>query len=306
MNMISLDASNELNELNADTTETIFRLLAVSNPPDVSDFLKNTDEDPDFYTFFYDVLVENDIPCAIDVDWKWEPADIFRQFNLAMPEDKIRYLTSDFDAEQQVYKIRYEHEDNAQYVEIPYDNPSDLVSALLRHLPGKDIIALDFGEDRYSWLIVPVDFDIAMFCKITGATAGAPTQEKREPVPENFTEGYLQQKKIFFDPRIIYVEKNGTGYNMPNQFWSGRVLVGQTVREGIAAELQQAMRYIGRFDYAYDKYAYTTEDRKGRDIKCYQITVYLYDNTFQSRMAGGADIQLKKITGQKFQHPDAS
>lgn len=303
--MIFLKADSSSVDLNASAAQAIFTLLGVNNPPDVHEFLENPDEDPDFYAFFFDVLVDNDIPCVIDIDWKWDPADIFWQFNLAMPEDKLVYLATDFDTTQQIYKISYQYKDKTEHIEVAYDRPGDLVTALLQYLPGKDIVALDFGEDRYSWLIVPADFDIEAFCNTTGLTTDTPTEEKTEPIPENFTEGHRQSQKIFFTPRIIYVEQSGTGYKMSNQFWSGRVLPGQTIREGIASELQQEMRYTDRFDYVYDKYIDTRKDRKGRDIKRYQVTVYLYDRTFQSRMAGGADIRLTKITGQKFQHPDS-
>lgn len=304
--MITLTDHAGTPDLDAEAVQSLFQLLAINNPPDCTDFLAGALGNPTFHAFFFNVLIENQFPCAIDIDWKWSPEDILWQFNRTLPDpDTVRLLGTDFDANQDIFRVSYRYHDTAKHIEVPFDKPAKLVEALVPYLLGKDIIHIDFGEDSYSWLIVPTGFDIAEFRKLTGLLApGVPTSEPSLVIPENFAEGYKQTEKIFFTPRITYVERDGTGYSMPNQFWSGRVLVGQTIHEGIAAELQQEMHYSGQFNYAYDGYIGARQDRKGRDIKSYWVKVFLYDRTFESRMAGGADIQLKKITGQKFSYPE--
>lgn len=308
--MITLTDHASTPDLDAKSVQSLFKLLAIDNPPDVSDFLENNPDDPTFYSFFDTVLLENKLPCAISIDWKWYPEDIFWQFNLSMSSDTIHDLGKDYDGvdydpEQQLFKVTYQYKEATKHIAISLDEPGKLLAELMQYLPGKDVINIDFQEDSYSWLIVPKNFDVQGFCKITGLLQeGEPIPEPPSRVPENFAEGYKQPEKIFFTPRIIFVEQNGTGYHMPNQFWAGRALPGQTIREGIASELQQEMHYSGRFDYSYDNYIGVQKDRKGRDIKKYRLTIYLYDHTFESRMAGGADVQLKKITGEKFSYPE--
>lgn len=301
--MITLTVDgDELKDLNTGSIRKFFVLLQITTPPNVYTFLKLEEGERDFYSFFFDVLIENDVPCAIDVDWKWEPEIIFDQLK-QVPGSNLTFVESTLD-ENEVYTIIYRHGTNLKNLQVGFSDPSMLLEALQNDMESKEFIALDFFEDRFSWLIVPREFDVQAFCVLTGVANKPKETKPAEEVPEFFREGRKLPEKIFFSPDIVYVGSNQAGYEMPNQVWGGRVLPGQTVREGIATELMGELRYAGRFDYMYDGYRGTFPDRKGQDIKQYGVKIYLYDKTFQSKMAGGADIKLRKIVGKKFTHPD--
>lgn len=92
-----------------------------------------------------------------------------------------------------------------------------------------------------------------------------------------------QATKIFFDPLVLVV---GTGATktLP-QNWAGRILPGQTIKEGIAAELKEVYGYTGRFDYENIYFREYAKDRKGNDIERYAVTITLFpshDDTLQS------------------------
>jgi hypothetical protein len=200
----------------------------------------------------------------------------------------------------------FKHGTGFESVRVALGNPDALLDAISKHMEKKSFIALDWSQDRHSWLLVPKSFDIDAFCKITGGAFEQPKVTQAQRPPEEFAEGYKVREKIFFTPQIIYIGSDKTGFDMPGQVWSGRILPGQTVRDGTAAELMTELKYSGRFDYAYDGYLGVTKDRRGKNIKRYGIKVYLYDKSFQSKMAGSADIRLRERVGEKFSHPDES
>ncbi len=303
--MITLfDAAQK--DLSQDDIQKIFELLKINPAPDITDFLNDPnldDDEKDFHNFFFDVLVENNIPCAIEIDWKWEPDDLFWQLERYFPTLKLTH--NEWIPSDSCYQINYMLHGKSEAVEVAFDNPDGLFESLSHHLTDCKFIALNFLEDGYAWLIIPNDFNIELFCTLTGLVTEKPAPT-REEAPKNFGEGYKQTEKLFFKPTIFYIDESQIGYTMPGQLWAGRILPGQTIREGIATELKMELNYTGRFDYSYDGFEGTFKDRKGHDIKRYRLTVHLFDKTFQSKMAGGADIRLQKIPNKTFYHPDAA
>lgn len=91
-----------------------------------------------------------------------------------------------------------------------------------------------------------------------------------------------QTTKVFFDPLILVVGEGGTK-TLP-QNWAGRILPGQAIKEGIAAELKDVYGYTGRFNYENICFRDYAKDRKGNDIERYAITITLFpshDDTLQ-------------------------
>jgi hypothetical protein len=302
--MLTLEVDSN-KDLDAWSLQKIFEFLKIAAPPDVSSFLAQEDGKRDFHSFFFEVLVEKEIPCVVDVDWKWEPEDLIRQIAPQFPDGDLKFIESSLD-ENEVYMIVYQLGPTTETLHVGFDEPGTILEVLANGMDDKKFIALDFLEDRYSWLITPKSFYTEAFCVLTGATIAQKEPVSAEDVPEFFTEDHKLPEKIFFSPSIMYVDNGQMGYEMPNQVWSGRVLPGQTVREGIATELMKELGYSGRFDYTYEGYRGAFPDRKGRSIKKYAIDVYLYDKNFQSKMAGEGDIKLRRIINKKFPHPDAA
>ena len=288
-------------DISEKSTRTIIELLKISPAPDMRDFLNNSEE-KDFY-FFFDSLIENNVACAISADWKWEPDDIFWQLEKYFT-DHIKLVSSEWIQSDESYQIEYTYDGKSTTLNVPFTNPDELLDSVSQHLKDRKFIAINFLDDSYSWLIVPKDFDTELFCALTGLAVERPAS--RIEIPKNFAEGFKQTEKLFFSPSIIYVDEKQTGYEMPGQIWAGRILPGQTIREGIAAELKTELNYLDRFDYSYDGFEGVFKDRKGRDIKRYRLTVYLFDKTFQSKMAGGADIRLRKISNKVLPAPKGS
>lgn len=295
--MVPLEVKEDLLELDNANAQQLFKLLSINNPPDLRDFLESGDY-CNFSDFFFDVLIENDVPCALSIDWKWTPQELFEQFKVIFSDLDIELIGDEY-SNDGTYLIEYRQGESVKKKLITQNKPSDLLVELTSYLPGKKLLEINFLEDNYNWLFVPSAFDIELFCSITGLSKSW-LDSAQEKIPENFTEGYRQSKKIFFIPRIVYVSDNGSGYDMPNQHWGGRILPGQTIRQGIATELNKELQYHGHFNYEYNKLLDITKDREGREIKRYSITIYLYDNSFKSKLAGGLDIKLRKIVGRKF------
>lgn len=289
-------------DLSEESVQTILNLLEVSPTPDITDFLNNAEE-KDFYAFFFDVLIENDIACALDIDWKWKPDDIFWQLESYFT-NRVKLLSSEWIQGDESYQIEYTFDGKPTILNVPFANPDELLDSVSQHLKDHEFIAINFLEDRYSWIIVSNDFDTELFCTLTGLAVEKPAL--RPEIPKNFAEGYKQTEKLFFSPTIFYVDEKQVGYEMPGQVWAGRILPGQTIREGIATELKAELNYLERFDYSYNGFEGIFKDRKGRDIKRYSLTIYLFDKTFQSKMAGGADIRLRRISNKTFPAPEQS
>jgi hypothetical protein len=72
--MIALTfGSPKLLDLSEGSVRELLKLLQVTTSLDVSSFQKQPEGERDFYNFFFDVLIEQNVPCAIDIDWKWSP-----------------------------------------------------------------------------------------------------------------------------------------------------------------------------------------------------------------------------------------
>jgi len=292
--MISLVANQELHKLDSTRLQTLFHLLDINLPPNTPGFLDTDNVSHNFYDFFFDILLDKELPCAINIDWRFSPEDIFWHFEKYYADASIQYLTDEYANDEGLYNITYRHNSEEIHTTVSEDHPSQLVTELVSLLPDREVIEIDFLEDSYSWLIIPKGFDVAVFCDVTGLEYKE-TQEKLNVAPKFFTEGYKQIEKIFFTPTIFYVDDTKNIYHMPNQFWSGRILPGQTVREGIALELQETLQYEGRFDYQYEDFIGVDQDRKGRNVNKYHLSIFLYDRSFKSKMAGEADIHLVKL-----------
>jgi hypothetical protein len=84
---------------------------------------------------------------------------------------------------------------------------------------------------------------------------------------------------------------NFTGMALGLQGWR------QTVKEGIAVELESELGYAGRFDYAFAGYESTLKDKQGKDVHRYRLTILLYDKSFSDTTRSGYEIDLQKMTG---------
>jgi len=102
--------------------------------------------------------------------------------------------------------------------------------------------------------------------------------------PERLVRDGTQTDKIFFSP-IIQVIANNTIRHLQNN-WNGRILPGQTLKEGIANELKEVYGYSGAFIY-YGVYLLDdkAKDKSGQDIERYSIQINLLplegDETFK-------------------------
>jgi hypothetical protein len=319
--IILMIAETRLKSLDKDKANIVSELLGLKHPPDYSDFFDaanpqyNTDDPRDFYHFFYDVLVEQNALCAINFDWKWHPDDVFWQLKEYLPTYDIELLETKDDPDYLAYEIAYRIGASTATIKVNFSEPNQLLNDISRWLPDKQFVDLNFGEDSYSWLIVPKTFDAERFLEVTGLkrtgeSAGLPLQPRYDARHPNLTLDYKQPKKLFFLPKIIYVEDDQNGYffrykksdstaivTYNHPVWAGRILAGQTVKEGIAVELESELGYTGRFDYAFVGYESTIKDKQGKDVHRYWLTVLLYDKSFSDTTRSGYKIDLQKMTG---------
>jgi hypothetical protein len=294
-----LSLFNSTQAISKNSIDTTLELLEVSPAPNSDQFLSNPESERTFYDFFFEVLVENDISCALTLDWKWEPDDLFWQLERHLSKEVISLNNSE-SISAKLYRIEILIYGKPQTLLISINNPHWLLDELSRQLKNTRFIDVVSPEDHYSWLITPKHLDIDRLRSLTGLT----TKKLKTETPKSFAEGYRQSEKLFFSPTIIYVDKSQVGYEMPGQVWAGRILPAQTIKEGIATELKEELNYTGRFSYSYDGFEGLFKDRKGRDIKRYRLTICLFDKTFHSKMAGETDIRLERIPNKDFYHPD--
>jgi cell wall assembly regulator SMI1 len=85
-----------------------------------------------------------------------------------------------------------------------------------------------------------------------------------------------QTTKIFFVPDIQVI--TGDGQFKLDADWAGRVLPGQTLSEGISAEVKEVYGYSGRLEVGNVLFLDHAKDNKGNDIQRYKITIRLYPN----------------------------
>lgn len=94
------------------------------------------------------------------------------------------------------------------------------------------------------------------------------------PATLDINEQGPQATKIFFVPRIQIVGAEGAQEVKVD--WAGRVMPGQTVSEGIAAELQESFGYSGKFEWRSPYFRDLTKDKSGKDIQRFGLLVLLY------------------------------
>ena len=101
------------------------------------------------------------------------------------------------------------------------------------------------------------------------ATYGGPYPQQLD-----INEAGKQAKKIFFQPQIQIVSPNG-GRELQVD-WAGRILPGQTLQEGIGAELKKVYNYSGRFEFRNPYFLDYAKDSKGNNIQRYGIYITLF------------------------------
>lgn len=276
-------------------------------------------EKPDntFYDFFYELLIDQDACCAFELDWKWHPSDVFGHLEQYFRAIDIKLIDVEDDPDYQIYDAKYSVGDKTYIAHIEDYQPSHLLSDIEKHLGGKQIISIHFGEDSYAYLIVSKDFEIEKFMSITGFERTQPgivasPQPRYDALHPNLKSDFPQPQKLFFLPTIIYVQDDHTAFRIQyrkseergqggdgvlSQVWAGRVLPGQTVKEGVASELKEELSYAGRFDYTFAGYESTLKDKHGKDVHRYNLGIFLYEKTFADETKGGYKIELQKISG---------
>ena len=83
-----------------------------------------------------------------------------------------------------------------------------------------------------------------------------------------------QVSKIFFVPHIEIIDNDTTREIEAD--WTGRVLSGQTLHEGVTAEIKQVYGYGGRIEIGKVSFLDHTKDNKGVDTQRYDISIKLY------------------------------
>lgn len=164
--MITLfDAAQK--ELSQDDIQKIFELLKINPAPDITDFLNDPnldDDEKDFHNFFFDVLVENNIPCAIEIDWKWEPDDLFWQLERYFPTLKLTH--NEWIPSDSCYQINYMLHGKSEAVEVAFDNPDGLFESLSHHLTDCKFIALTSWRMDTLGLLSPTTLTLSFFAPL--------------------------------------------------------------------------------------------------------------------------------------------
>lgn len=312
--MIFLSAYKQLSPLDEVKILELATIIGMNRPPKYyREFCENTDNT--FYEFFYELLIDQDARCAFELDWKWHPSDVFGHLEQYFHALDVKLVNIGEDPDYRIYDVKYSVGDKTYIAQVDDYQPSHLLSDIENHLGGKRIISIHFGEDSYAYLIVSNDLDVERFMSITGLERTKPgviasPQPRYDTRHPNLALNYKQPQKIFFLPNIIYVEDDRNGYffcykksdsnatvTYNHPVWAGRVLPGQTVKEGIAFELESELGYRGRFDYAFAGYESTIKDKQGKDVHRYKLTILLYDKSFSDTTRSGYKVDLQKMTG---------
>ena len=313
--MIFLSGYNKLKTLDDTGILELTAMIGMVRPPKYHrEFCEKPDND--FYGLFYDLLIDQSVPCAFELDWKWDPDDVFKHFERFFQEIDIKPINIWEDSDYQLYDIEYSVGDKSYTANVEDNQPSHLLSDIEKRLDDKQFIYINFGEDSYAYLIVSQDFDVERLIDITGLEPAKreitalpqPRYDIRHP---NLKKDFKQPEKIFFVPTIICVEDSHTASRVlyrqtsssngesraSSQVWAGRILAGQAAYDGIAAELKEELDYAGRFDYTFAGYDGTFKDKKGKDVHRYSLGIFLYDKPFPGYTKGGYAIELQKMTG---------
>lgn len=320
--MITLtDRDTALGPLNKEKADKIVNLLGLSDAV-YGDFFSS--EACTFYEFYFDVLLQQKVPLAICIDWKWHPEGIFLQLSGSILGGGLRLITVENDPNYLAFDVAYTDGIDATNMKVGFADPNQLLVSLKgypSYLMGRKFIAVNFSEDSYQWLVVPEVFDIEVFKQLTGLREdeyepAPPLQPRYDSRHPNLKVDFKQPQKLFFLPTIIYVKDDHTAFRVQyrkseehgqagdtnvsrasSQVWAGRVLLGQTAKGGIASELKEELSYVGRFDYTFAGYEDTLKDKQGKDVHRYNLGIFLYDKAFADVTRGGYKIELQKISG---------
>lgn len=235
----------------------------------------NSQDPHDFYSLFYESLL---VDRAINIDWRWAPEDIVGQITYLLPKHGIELVSSNEIKAQDgeiTYKIEFKLDNHHYKLEVPFEEPGAMFDFLNKLIHPHQFIALDTKSDEYCWLLISDSFDISELCKIAGLRRSS-TEKQSKAVAENANiklEG-KQSVKLFFKP-TIYLYKNGQRYVVKYKYpnvagygtWAGRILPGQTIHEGVAAELRKELNYFGPFEIENVTFHDYGADRKKQESR---------------------------------------
>lgn len=274
----TFDTDKEMSEAE---TQELCRILGVSSKVQIRDFLQNNEEPHGFYQFFFDVLIEQDIPNAIDIDWRWAPDDLFWQAQRYFSSSSIELIDAKETYDEisnniKSWQVKFRLDNEEKEIEIEFVRPGDLLEALKPDTQSK-FVDINFLEDRYSWLVVPHTFDEQRFTEITGC------EPSKEATPLDVDLVAPLPNKVFFYPAMVSLQRGNETYGVfcinpkTNQVvnWAGRILAGQTFREGIATELKSVFRYDGDFEFGSVSFKDEIPDKQGKLIKRYDVWIKL-------------------------------
>ena len=273
--MITLTVANtELKTLDREKADKLVSLLGLKDV-EYGEFF--SEETCDFYNFYFDVLFEQKTPCAVHTDWKWHPEDIFFQLNKSVLGDGLEVTAIKDEPGYRAFEVAYLYGANKGGLKVGLAEPSRLLEDIKKnttYLAGRAFVEIDFLEDSYSWLIVPDKFDEDIFMQLTGLSR-AKSEQEAAPYPHqlDINQTDRQTKKIFFKP-VVQVISGNSGRILESD-WAGRVVPGQTLREGIAAELKAVYDYSGAFEFSDIHFLDWAKDNKGNDVQRYGIHITL-------------------------------
>lgn len=285
--MITLFAYQE-EELDEQAVQALSRLW--DKPFQNLDAFFELDEDDfkDFDLLLFESLTDR---CVL-IDWKWGPEDIFWQLERSLPDFRIS-LTSAVDPETREgdYKITFTINGVNHSLDVPWANPDVLLDYINNLITPRSFIHLNYRDDTYRWLLIPANFDIARFCQIAGMTQNR-EDLKKQTLPQDLAinPSGKQSAKIFFRPKM-FLYKNGQKFfvEYTHGSWAGRILPGQTIKEGVATELQKELDYTGDFTIGNIQFTDYGTDRKGNKIERHAIEITLHN---EPTIAAGMKIVL--------------
>lgn len=299
----TLDTDKQMDEAE---TQEFCHILGIDSKVQIKDFLENDDEPHNFVEFFFEVLVEQNIPIALDIDWRWGPDDLFWQVQRYYSDARIELIDAKeiFDEKDNSitsWRVKYRLNDDEKEIEVDSGRPSDLLDALKPDTRSK-MIEINFLEDRFSWLIVPDTFNEKRFIEITGA------ELSQETVPLDVDLIAPLPNKVFFYPALVGLQRDDKIYGVycidPRTSgiidWAGRILPGQTFQQGIATELKSVFDYSGSFELGTVSYKDEVPDKQGALIKRYDVWIKLTDALDMSAKPSGNQIALYDFDASEF------
>lgn len=298
----AFDTHKEMDEAE---TQELCLMLGVGSKAEIKKFLANDAEPHGFYQFFFDVLVEQAIPNAIDIDWRWAPDDLFWQAQRYYADSSIELVDAHeiYDENNNItsWWVKFQVNGKQKEIEVAFERPGDLLEAIKPNIQSR-LVDINFFEDRYSWLIVPDTFDDKRFTEITGGKIS----KQAKPLDVDLVAPL--PNKIFFYPAMVSIQRGNETYGVfcvdpqTNQIagWAGRVLAGQTFQEGIATELKSVFGYDGDFEFGSVSFKDEVPDKKGTLIKRYDVWIKLTGDLDTSAKPLGRQIVLYDFNTSAF------